>query len=125
MAVTHEVLVWPGIAGADLTTKQFTLVRLDATSGQMVPCVAGEQGFVLQDAPSRGQEGSYALLGVTKAITGGTVRPMQPLTSDANGNIVAATDGDFINAIALHGGASGDLVSIHVTTGASVPEAAA
>lgn len=106
-------------AASDLSAKQYTLVKFDG-SGNLTPCVAGDLGFVLQDAPTQGHYGTYGLVGLTKVKLGGTVAAGGALSSDANGNAVAATvtTGDVTTNIvghALQAGVSGDVIRMLIT----------
>lgn len=112
-------------AGEDLSTKQFTLVKLNE-AGELVKAGAGDVAFVLQDKPKQGQTGTYAVLGRVKAIAGGTIHFGDLLSSDANGHIVKATatelaeekvkvQGTRVIGYAVAKGASGEIVSFRAT----------
>lgn len=108
-------------AGEDLSTKQFTLVKLNE-AGALVKAGAGDLGFVLQDKPKQGVTGTFAVGGRVKCIAGAEVKPGELLSADANGHIVPATAtkvaeekvkalGTKIVGICLEPGASGEVVS--------------
>lgn len=101
------------VAGADLSAKQFHVVKVNS-SGQAVAANATDvaQVGILQDKPISGVAGSVAVNGVSKAAFGGTVASGAAVTSDANGKIVAATTGKQIIGFALQGGVSGDIGSV-------------
>ena len=119
----HNLLAAP--AGTDLTSKQFTLVKLNS-SGQLVSAVAGDTAFVLQDKPKLGQSGTYAIGGRVKAVAGGNFNPGELLSSDASGHVVKATvtvitaekiatQGTKVIGYALEAGATGDVTSFIAT----------
>lgn len=122
MATSKVILSWTAKAAADLTGKQFTLVKFDG-SGNLVAATAGANAFILQDAPALNQTGTYALVGVEKCVLGGTVAAGDYVSSDANGKAVTATatagatTGTRIVGQALAAGVAGDLVPIHVAKG--------
>lgn len=119
----HNLLAAP--ANADLSAKQFTLVKLNA-SGELVSAVAGDTAFVLQDTPKQGQVGTYAIGGRVKALAGGNISPGELLSSDAAGHVVKATatviaeqkittQGSKVIGYALEAAVSGELVPFIAT----------
>lgn len=77
-------------AGADLTTKQFRLVKLN-DAGELVLAGAGDRAFPLQDKPAKGQNGTVAMAGAPKAEAGGEIKAGKPLSSNSEGKLVEAT----------------------------------
>lgn len=105
-------------AAADLTTKQYTYVKLDNT-GKIVSSGAGEGGIgVLLDDPDVGSYGTVGILGQGKAVFGGAVTAGDNLTTDASGRLVTAGDGDVVVAQALENGATNTIHRIQMTGGA-------
>lgn len=115
------------VAAEDLSAHQFTLVKLNE-AGELVKAGVGDApAFVLQDKPTQGQVGTYAVAGRVKAMAGGTIKPGKPLSSDANGHIVVATatvitaekvatQGSKVIGFAVEDeGISGDIVSFRAT----------
>ena len=102
-------------AGADLTTKQFHFVKLNAT-GKVIACdTAGERAYgVLLNAPnsngvcqiSKDPGGSDVVAGA--AVTGPGV---ELTTNNAGRAVPATTDKHYVNGIALKA-ASGNGVTI-------------
>jgi len=92
MAVEGRQDVWPFKAGADLSSNQYQIVKLDA-SGNIVLAGAGDKAIgILTDAPVNGQYGSVAIAGITKVAAGAAVAAGDYLSPDANGKAVKATD---------------------------------
>lgn len=117
-------------AGADLSSKQFTLVKFDS-SGNLVAASTGDKGFVLQDNPIQGRYGTYALVGITKVKLGGTVAAGDYLAANSSGLAVTATNtvtsagvsysqgtaGQHIIGQALRAGVSGDVGNMLIANG--------
>lgn len=104
------------IAGADLSAKQFYVVKINS-SGQIVLAGDGEVAYgVLQDKPVSGAVGAVAVFGQTKAILGGTVAAGAKVASDANGKVVTATTGENVLGVCVEGGAVNELRSIELRT---------
>lgn len=119
MATMNVILRRSELAGADLSSSQFTLVKYNA-SGDLVQAVANDRAFVLLDNPSSGQYGTIALAGIAKVVAGGTIAAGDPLASDANGHAIKqVTAGDNVVAQALEAGVSGDTISVLVVAGAT------
>jgi hypothetical protein len=122
MAVETIDRAWSAKAAADLSSKQYTLVKLGSGNTINV-AAAGDAGFVLVDKPKSGQYGTIALQGICKVQLGGTVNAGDYLSSDANGHAIKATDGSStidgtkIIGQALEDGVSGDLVTFHIGKG--------
>jgi len=107
---------WAFEAGADLTAHQYRAVKVDA-AGKIVAAAAGERAFILVDTPDSGEWGTVVVGGVTKAAVGAAVAPMDPLTPDANGELIPAAAGeDAIVAVALTAATNADeLVTVVAT----------
>jgi len=112
-------------AAEDLSGRQFTLVKLNE-AGELVKAGAGEVGFVLQNKPKQGQQGTYAVAGRVKCVAGATVKPNQLLSSDASGHVVPATatvleaekvktQGTRVIGYAVAKAASGELAAFRAT----------
>lgn len=95
-----------------------------ATTGKKAAKAGGSTaaiiGVALYDATA-GQTGTVQVAGVARVKLGGTVNANDPITSDANGQGVAAAPGAGVNAyivgIALEGGVSGDLIDVLIAPG--------
>lgn len=98
-------------AGADLSAKQFYIVK--RSGGNLAVCsVAGERAFgILQDDPAAsGRVGLVRLAGLSKVEYGGTISQDDLLVTDASGKAVAvgATGGHVIG-VANVAGVTGDI----------------
>lgn len=92
MAVEGRQDLWSFTAGADLSSKQYHLVKLNA-SGQIVLAEAGDKAIgVLVDNPGSGETGTVAVAGITKVVAGAAVAAGAYLSSDANAQAITATD---------------------------------
>lgn len=114
MASTNVILRDAFPAGADLSARQHTFVKLNS-SGNLVACVAGNGGHALGNAPVQGDAGTVALVGESKITLGtGGGNAGQLITSDINGKGVVATTGDFVNGMLVQTGVAGDIVTFLV-----------
>jgi hypothetical protein len=116
MATENILLRRSAVANADLTAKQFFLVKY--SSGKIVLADAGANAFALQNKPASGQIADLALVGATKVVYGGDVNAGDYLSSDGTGKAVVATanhstttavNGTRSVGIALVAGAAGDV----------------
>lgn len=112
------------LAGADLSTKQYYVVKRSSSDRQKVVLAAAATDVivgVLQNAPKSGAEASVrksnaAGTGLVKA--GGTIAIGDKLTSDSNGKAVATTTlGDNYFGIADQVGADGDIIEYTPVSG--------
>ncbi len=101
-------------AGANLSAKQFFAVKL--SSDKAVLAGAGEAIVgILQNDPASGDTASVMMLGISKAELGTTVSAvLTQLTPDGNGNLVPATTGNRVVALALETGSDGDIIPVFV-----------
>jgi hypothetical protein len=82
------------VAGADLSTKQYTFVKLDS-SGQAV-AASGATDIpvgVLQNAPTSGQEAEVLIVGGTKIVAGAAIGEGALVGTSAAGKAVALVAG--------------------------------
>lgn len=97
MAVTQPGGRKTLLAGADLTQKQFYVVKKSAGAVVLSSAAGDNHLGVLQNAPANGD--TAEVLGnnsnsTGKVVLGGTVADQDKLTSDANGRAVTATAED-------------------------------
>lgn len=79
-------------AAADLSTKQWYIVRQTAENAVNLASAATQKLMgTLQNKPKSGETAEIAVGGNVKVIAGGTVAINDPLTSDAAGKAIAAT----------------------------------
>ena len=84
------------VAGADLSAKQYTFVKLDS-SGQAVAAAAATDipCGVLQNAPTSGQEAEVLIVGGTKLVAGAAIAEGAQIGTTSAGKaaaLVAGTD---------------------------------
>ncbi len=102
------------IAGADLSTKQFYVVKLNS-SGQIVLAGDGEAAYgILQDKPASAAVGAVAVAGQSLAVLGGTVAAGAKVASNASGQVVTATTGEYVIGTCTEGGAVNEVRSIEI-----------
>lgn len=108
-----------GVAGEDMSAKQYYIVQLDATGKIEVGEGATDLLVgVLQNKPLAGEAALYRFGGTAKVKAGGAVAIGAWVTSDANGKAVATTtDGDVVigRHIGTAAGADGDLIEVQVS----------
>ena len=82
------------VAGADLSTKQYTFVKLDS-SGQAVAAAAATDipVGVLQNAPTSGQEAEVLVVGGTKIVAGAAIAEGAQVGTSSAGKAVALVAG--------------------------------
>lgn len=102
-------------AGADLSAKQYHVVKTDA-NGKVVLASAATDAIVgvIETPAKSGETVSYAFInggGTFKVVAGGTIAKDAYLTSDANGQAVATTTaGNRVFGRAVTSAVAGDVV---------------
>lgn len=102
-------------AGADLSAKQYYVVKTDA-SGDIVLASAATDAIlgVLQNKPASGDTADVALIngnGTGKVLLGGNVSKDAYLTANGNGEAIATTtSGNRVFGRALAAGSDGDII---------------
>ncbi len=106
----------PGLkAGADLSTKQYYLVKLDTSTGDIILADANAVCMgVLQNNPTLGEFAEVAwIAGGANVIAGGAITIGATVMSDANGKAVVTTAaGDNIIGTATKAAVLDDIVPI-------------
>jgi len=93
MASSKPIFCDSYVTAADLSTKQFYAVKLDAT-GKLALAGAGDTCIgILQNNPGLGQVATVAVLGSSKAKAGAAVTAGLPVGADANGKLANAGNG--------------------------------
>lgn len=110
-------------ADADLSAKQFYAVKLASNGKVSLASTAGERCYgILQNKPSSGGVADVAVLGVSKVALGGSVSVGDRLSTDANGKLVKASNGEYVVALALESGSSGETIAAQVVAAHGVRE---
>lgn len=104
-------------AAADLSDEQFYAVKVDS-SGKAALSGDGENAIgILQDKPDAADKiANVMVLGVSKAVYGGSVTAGDNLASDASGKLVTATGDDAIIAVALEDGEDTEIHTVELVT---------
>jgi len=116
MSVYQESRHLNFVAGADLSAKQYHIVKLDSTANQVVLASAATDVAVgvLANAPADGAEADVVgrnAQGTFKVMAGGNVSLGAYLTSDSNGKAVATTTaGNEVIGIALEAGVDTQII---------------
>lgn len=116
MATFNTGRVKSKLAGADLSAKQYFIVKQDTADDTVVLASAASDFLlgVLQNAPKQGELASVAVRsgqGTFKVVCGGSVTRGAKLTSDSNGKAVVTTNaGDHIIGYALQAGDASDVI---------------
>lgn len=116
MAYENILFDWTLVAAEDLSAKQYTVVKTDS-AGKAASSTAGSAvpTGIVQDKPTAGQTAQVRVLGISKAVAGGTVASGAAVTAGTGGKVTAATNGDYAVGIALVGGAANEIITILLT----------
>lgn len=113
-------------AGAEIADVRFKAVKLDADGNVVLASVAGEAFLGIAIPTTGNAEGKVAkgdivdiqIKDIGAAVAGGAFEAGKPLTTDANGKLVAAASGNFIIGYALKAAkADGDIIPVQVAKG--------
>lgn len=108
---------YPGVAGADLSSKQYFFGAI-AADGQIDPAGDGvaADGVIANNPDTAGQPCNLTVSGVSPISAGEALTVGMFLASDANGQAVEATSGDYIMGKCVGAaGAANELGSILLT----------
>ena len=82
------------VAAADLSTKQYTFVKLDSSGTVVAAAAATDIPIgVLQNAPTSGQEAEVLVVGGTKVVAGAAIGEGALVGTSATGKAVALVAG--------------------------------
>ena len=105
------------VAGADLSTKQYTFVKLNS-SGEVIAAAAATDIpiGVLQNNPTSGAEASVTIVGGTKIVAGAAIGEGALVGTSSTGKAVALVAGTdttkyVVGTLLTESGADGDIVS--------------
>lgn len=104
-------------AAADLSTKQYFLVKFTAARKVNIAAGATTPVFVLQNKPDAADDAAELAMpgSTTKVKLGGTVTYGDKLTSDGSGKaITTTTNTNHVAGIALESGVADDLIEMLV-----------
>lgn len=102
------------LAGADLSAKQFTFVKMNTTDRTVVSAGNAEAAFgVLINQPTSGQAATVVTHGrvIVEVGTGGLTAG-DTVGVDANGEAVASATSDIIVGICVEGASAGERATI-------------
>tara|TARA_R110002124_G_scaffold44063_1_gene134943 strand:+ start:76 stop:444 length:369 start_codon:yes stop_codon:yes gene_type:complete len=114
MAVTQSRDNRTLIAGADLSAKQFTFVKLDAAA-KAVLCADGDAAFGVLEVPAgTGKAVTATVSGKVMVKCGAAVTIGGPVGIDAAGEAVDAAVGDVVVGTAYEAGVNGQIIAIEI-----------
>jgi len=100
------------IAGADFTNHQYKFITVDS-NGNAQLCAAGKSAAgVTQDNPVQGASGEAAFAGISKVVSGGTIKWGAPVQASTNGVAIAATTGNIVLGQSFSGAAANDIFPV-------------
>lgn len=104
-------------AEADLSAKQFHLIKLDS-SGKVALAGSAERAIgVLQNNPSTGEAAQVRVLGVSKVVSGYSFGVGTVLASDASGKAITSSSAKPIGIALEAATAANQIVSVLVIPG--------
>lgn len=99
-----------------LATHQYKFVRLHTDGTVLLGGTGGVTIGILQNDPAVGQAARVRVLGTSKLVASTTIAVGAIIKSTAGTGVTAATDKDFIGAIALEAAtATGDIIEVFIT----------
>ena len=112
----------PGLtAGADLSAKQYYVVKLASTAKQVIVGAAATDGVigVVQNDPASGEEALVAALGVVKVATEASVTAGDWLAASTTGRAKTTTSAndDVIGRALETNSAAGDIIGVLIGGG--------
>lgn len=116
MSVMEAVRAITMEAAGDLSVAgQFRFVEATTTDNEVdVVGSAGADaiGVLLNKPDAAGRDAEVAFAGRVKVVAGGTVTAGDKVQSDASGEAITASTGDFVLGTCLVGGAVGELIEM-------------
>lgn len=116
---TESPLIHDGaqtVAGADLSSSQFLVVKVTAARTVNLANTGGEAAYgILQNKPKEGEVADVGIFGVSKAVAGGSFSGSQYLMTDSSGRLIVATSTNHRVAQALEdSGGAGQIVTVAI-----------
>lgn len=105
-------------AAADLSAKQFYAVKITAARAVNLASTGGEGIYgILQNKPPSGEAADVGLIGVTKAIAGGTIAAGDLLMTDTAGKLITATSTNHAVGQALEAAVANQIFTMAIGLG--------
>lgn len=103
-------------AAADLSAKQYYIVKVTANNAVNLTSSAGEAAFgILQNAPTSGAAAAVMNVGVSLVIAGsGGLAAGNLVQAAADGTAIAASTGDYVLGTVIVGASAGEYATIFV-----------
>tara|TARA_B100000768_G_C11284147_1_gene380823 strand:- start:7576 stop:7947 length:372 start_codon:yes stop_codon:yes gene_type:complete len=104
------------LAGADLSTDQFAMVKYDANANAVI-CGAGEAPLGVLTVPAAATNAcTVTVSGVVMVEVGtGGITLGANAATNASGHVIAATTNDVIVGTALEAGAVGNIIAMDIS----------
>lgn len=122
MAWNNRGLVKTFKTDTDLSAKKYFIVQLDANDDAILSGVGASivpLGVLTEDVASGAVTAAYVgvcLNGITEVSAGGGFRAGEYVASDASGEAVQASSGDYILGMAMEDALTGDIVAVDLTS---------
>lgn len=100
------------MAGADLRTEQFGLLKIDSNGAVVLAGLGEDVDGVLVNEPASGRVAQVAINGIVKVKCGGTFAAGASLASNASGRAIVAGTGNMVFGKALEAGVAGRVISV-------------
>jgi hypothetical protein len=112
-------------AAADLSASQFYACKITAARSVNLASTGGEPIYgIIQNKPTSGQAVDVGILGVTKAVAGGSFSAGAALMTDTSGRLITQTGSTHRVATAIEAAtAAGQLITVAIVPGGVASEA--
>lgn len=100
------------IAGVDFTTHQYKFITIDSNGVAQLVATGKDSVGVTQDNPKSGQSGEFAFGGISKVVSGGTIKFGAPVSASTGGVAIAAATGDIVLGKAFSAASINDIFPV-------------
>lgn len=104
-------------AAADYSAKQYFAMKWGSTTASLCSVIGERVDGVLQNEPTAGQACKIMSHGFTKVSCGGTVAIGDPVMTDAAGEFIKCTVGNYYAGIMVQAGVDGDVKTMKIQPG--------
>lgn len=104
-------------AAADYSAKQYFAMKYGASTSSLCSVIGERVDGVLQNEPTAGQACKIMTHGFTKVSCGGTVAVGDPVMTDAAGEFIKCTVGNYYAGFMTQAGVDGDVKTMKICPG--------
>lgn len=115
MAWEIPVLDFTLEAAADLTTKQYFLVIVDANGKAALAGAGGNVAGAVQNEPNTGEAVSIRTYGITKVVAGAAITAGANVEADAAGKAITATTNPVFGIALQSAAGDNSIISVLIT----------